>query len=97
MPLKNYTTSVSAERTVVEIMGILAAKGAKEILTEYDDSNCVSGLSFRVDTPRGRLPFRLPVDVDAVHRTRATNGPRGGKSPRGRPLRIMPATWLGGS
>lgn len=29
MPLKNYTTSVSAERTVVEIMGILAAKGLR--------------------------------------------------------------------
>lgn len=69
MPLKNYTTSVSAERTIGEIMEILAPKGAREILTAYDDSGKVIGLSWTVDTPRGKLAFRLPLNLDAVHRT----------------------------
>ena len=36
-------------------------------------------MSFRVDTPRGRLPFRLPVDVDAVHRTLSHQWAKGRK------------------
>ena len=43
--IKNYTTSVSAERTIGEIMGILASKGAREIMLEYDDEGQVNGLS----------------------------------------------------
>ena len=76
-PLKNYTTSVSAERTIGEIMEILAPKGAREILTAYDDSGQVSGLSWTVDTPRGKLTFRLPLNLEAVRRTLAEQSEAG--------------------
>lgn len=66
MPLKNYSTRVPAEKTTQEIMAILAIKGAREILAEYDDTGAVEGLSFRIDTPSGRLPFRLPVNLHGV-------------------------------
>ncbi len=69
MPLKNYTTKVSAERTAADIIVLLTTKGAREILMEYDDENHISALSFRVETPRGKLTFRLPVNVEAVRRT----------------------------
>ena len=69
MPLKNYSTSIPAEKSIQQIMKILASHGAREILMEYDHSGQANGLSWRVETPHGKLPFRLPVNVDAVHRT----------------------------
>ena len=71
MPLKNYGTSVSPERSTQQIMSLLAVKGAREILLEYDGIGQIAGLSWRVDTPHGNLPFRLPVNVEAVQRTLA--------------------------
>ena len=68
MPLLNYTTKVPAEKTAGEIMGLLARQGASEIMMVYD-SGTVTGISWRINTPNGVLPFRLPVDevaVDAV-------------------------------
>ncbi|GAI18091.1 unnamed protein product, partial [marine sediment metagenome] len=35
MPLLNYSTSISAQKTVGEIMGLLAGHGAKAILMNY--------------------------------------------------------------
>ena len=69
MPLKNYSTSVPAEKTVAEIISILSKHGAREILMEYDDAGNVEGVRFRVDTPHGKLPFTLPLKLEAVHRT----------------------------
>jgi len=41
MALKNYTTSISVEKTLSEIQGKLAYVGAKRIMTEYDDTGNV--------------------------------------------------------
>ena len=65
MPLLNYTTTISADKTVAEIQKKLASHGATAILCEYDNGR-VKALSFRVETPHGILPFRLPVDYGAV-------------------------------
>lgn len=46
MALKNYTTSISVEKTLSEIQGKLAYVGAKRIMTEYDDTGNVVALSF---------------------------------------------------
>lgn len=42
MPLKNYTSSVSASRSISQIEAKLAAKGATHIIKEYDDGRVVS-------------------------------------------------------
>lgn len=68
MALKNYTTEVSAQKTVGEIQNILAAHRASAILTEYDDAGKVTALSFKVKTPGGIRPFRLPVNTEAVYK-----------------------------
>jgi hypothetical protein len=77
MPLLNYTTEVSAERSVAEIQSKLAKAGAWSILHEYQrGTGELIGLSFQIDTQFGPMAFRLPANIDAVakilikHRTR---------------------------
>lgn len=65
-PLLNYTTSINPQKTVGEIMGILAGHGARAILMNYSDDGSIEALSFQIDTAQGRVGIRLPVDPDAV-------------------------------
>lgn len=64
--LLNYTTSIPVEKTVGEIEKMLADSGAQKILKEYDGSGSVTSISFIIDTEKGVLPFRLPMNVRAV-------------------------------
>lgn len=67
MPLLNYTTSISADKTVAEIQSKLAKAGAWQILHEYQrGTGELIGLSFRIDTQFGPMAFRLPANIDAV-------------------------------
>lgn len=68
MPIKNYTTKVSAVQTVGEIQGILAAHGAKRVMMDYDDDGRVTAVTFALkcrDTLQG---FRLEAKVAGVLR-----------------------------
>lgn len=66
MALKNYTTTISSEKTIAEIQTILAKHKAKAILTEYDDYGQVVALSFKIETPQGILGIRLPAKQEKV-------------------------------
>ena len=66
MPIANYTTSIEALKTVGEIQGILVGHGARQILINYAADKTIESLSFIVETPHGELPFRLPVNANAV-------------------------------
>jgi len=79
--LLNYTTQIEAIKTTGEIQGILAAHGAKSILTEYSDDGSVEALSFMILTPQGDVAIRLPVDPDAVLKV-LTQQNRLGRVPR---------------
>lgn len=74
MAIKNYTTTIAAEKTLMEIQKALASHKAKAILTEYDDEGIVTHVSFKIETRHGLLPFRLPANIDGVqaclHRNR---------------------------
>jgi hypothetical protein len=63
MPLLNYTTTIAAGKTVLEIQSILAKSGAKAILAEYEKGEVVA-LSFVIRTQFGDRPFKLPVDTE---------------------------------
>jgi len=65
-PLFRYTTEVDSKKTAGEIQSILAAHGATAILTEYNERGEVCAIAFRVKTSHGEMPFKLPVNVDAV-------------------------------
>jgi len=66
MPIANYTTSIEALKTVGEIQGILVGHGARQILINYAADKTIESLSFIVETPDGPIPFRLPVNANAV-------------------------------
>lgn len=65
MPIKNYTTKISAHKTVGEITGILAEHGAKRIAQDYDNGKVVA-VCFVIDTPFGEQAVRLPANVEKV-------------------------------
>jgi len=64
-PIANYTTTVTALKSIGEIQGILVAHGATRILTDYKDGDAV-GLAFMVNTAHGEVPFRIPANIDRV-------------------------------
>lgn len=66
MPLLNYTTGVDAQKSIAEIMGMLARAKSIATMTEYDGFGNVSAISFKVKTAVGVLAFRLPGDVSQV-------------------------------
>lgn len=69
MPILNYTTSVSAEKTISEIQAGLAKAGAQQITTDYAAGLPVA-VAFLINVEHGGrmqlVAFRLPSDVDGV-------------------------------
>lgn len=63
--IANYSTTVTALKSIGEIQGILVAHGAKSILMDYENSEPI-GLSFIIATPYGDTPFRLPANIDRI-------------------------------
>lgn len=63
--IANYSTTVTALKSIGEIQGILIAHGAKHILMDYNSGEPI-GLSFIVETPYGDTPFKLPASIDRV-------------------------------
>lgn len=63
--LANYTTTVTAQRSITEIQNILVAHGARHILEDYEDERPV-GLAFIIATPYGDMAFRLPANIERV-------------------------------
>ena len=68
MPIANFSTTVAANKTVMEIQSMLVKYGAKQILTKYGDDGELSALSFVIDTPYGPMPFQLPANTAKVQR-----------------------------
>ena len=66
MPLLNYTTTVSADKTAGQIVAILVRKGASAVLMNYDGHGCVTAISWKVNTPHGQLPFTLPINQEKI-------------------------------
>lgn len=68
MPLKNYSTDISAMKSLGEIQGNLAAHEAVSIMINYNANREPESLSFIVPTRQGDLPFKLPSNVAAVQK-----------------------------
>lgn len=66
MALLNYSTKVEAEKTAGEIVRILVAHGAFQVLQDFDPAGKIIALSWKVRTRNGDLAFRLPVKPEAV-------------------------------
>lgn len=68
MPIKNYTTEISAERSMGEIQGMLRKVKVRSTYVTYGDDGEPRGLAFEVDTVWGRRSYLLPADVENVRR-----------------------------
>ena len=68
MPILNYTTTVSVEKTVSEIQQRLVKHKAQAVLSEYDDEGILTHVSFRLMTAYGVISFRLPANIQGVHK-----------------------------
>lgn len=62
MALKNYTTTVPVEKTLMETQYLLSKAGASRIMTEYDDTGNIVALSFQLKVGEDFIAFSLPTD-----------------------------------
>lgn len=65
MGLKNYTTKVDANQTIMEIEVLLVKFGASDIWKKYD-GGIVVALNFAIDTEYGKMPFLLPLKIQEI-------------------------------
>ena len=65
--IPNYSTAIAPMTTVGQIMGMLAAHGAKGLQVHMDRGQ-VLGVDFALDTAYGTRAFRLPVNVEGAYR-----------------------------
>jgi hypothetical protein len=65
--IKNYTTEIPVEKTLVEIHKLLAENGARGIATEYDEQGNIKDVFFKIILHEKELPFRLPAKPDNVY------------------------------
>lgn len=65
MPLLNYTTKISTDKTIAEIHKMLVKAGADSILNEYANG-LISAVSFRMNIEGNMAGFRLPADWQPV-------------------------------
>ncbi len=74
MPILNYTTSIDAEKTATEIQKILVRHGARQVLMDYNEDGVMSSISFQIKTECGPIHFRLPVNIEGVHKVLTNEG-----------------------
>jgi len=63
MPLKNYTSYVTARKSIERIESELAKHGARQILKKYTTDGKVSALCFMMEIDGRNVPFRVPALV----------------------------------
>lgn len=67
MPILNYTTTVAAHRSIMEIQSMLAARGASKIMIDYAGSQPVA-VSFQLLLNDKLVAFRLPCNHEGILR-----------------------------
>lgn len=65
MAILNYTTSVPVDRTMGELVALLANHGASRVGAYYEAGTPV-GLGFAIATDFGLRSFDLPANIDGV-------------------------------
>ena len=64
--IKNFSTSISVEKTISEIERMLAKYGATKIMKEFDDEGNPKVLAFMIASSKGELPIKLPIQVHKI-------------------------------
>ncbi len=66
MPILNYTTTISVQKTAGEIQEILARAGARTVVIEYGADRTPEAISFQVEMNGRLVSFRLPSQWHGV-------------------------------
>lgn len=66
MALKNYTTTIKIEKTMMEIEKILSEHGATHIFKMYQEKRPVA-LAFKLLIDDNLIPFKLPMEEDKIY------------------------------
>lgn len=74
MPIKNYTTKISAKKTASEIQEILAEHGARKIMIDYSDKGVPECISFGMNTPGGFRSYQFPANIPGMAAALAAQG-----------------------
>jgi len=78
--VKNYTTSIKAEKTISEIEQILVKFNAQGIYKEYQGQR-VSSIMFFIVKDNQKIPFKLPMSLEKS-RTVVVKAVNAGKLPQ---------------
>lgn len=77
MALKNYTTKVPANRSIMEIQEMLQKHGATGVLTEYEkDTGRIAAISFQIEVAGQKWGFRLPMQWREAQKAMIAEGNR---------------------
>lgn len=63
--IKNYTSTLSLNKSLTKIQKLLANKGAEKIMIDYKDGEPI-GIAFAISTPKGTMPIKLPSRFENV-------------------------------
>jgi hypothetical protein len=63
MAVRNYTTEIKVEKTLMEIEAILIKFGARGTYKEYQGSR-VSSLMFFIERDGQKIPFKIPMSLE---------------------------------
>lgn len=64
--IKNFSTTISIEKTISEIELMLSKYGATKIMKEYDVEGHPITLVFGIMTENGEMPVKLPVRTEKI-------------------------------
>lgn len=64
--IKNFSTTIAAESTILEIEKMLAKSGAMKIMKEFDEKGRPFRLAFSIMTKAGEMPVKLPIDLNGL-------------------------------
>lgn len=68
------STKIPAEKTASEVSSLLASYGATKIMIDYQDKQAVA-LTFAVVISDRIVPFKLPINADALFKTMQKSRP----------------------
>lgn len=64
--IKNFSTSIPVEKTVMEIERLLGKFGASKVMKEFDNEGNPEILTFIILTEKGEIPIRLPLNYPKI-------------------------------
>lgn len=67
MNIKNYTSEVPADRSILELENTLIKMGATAISKEYENGK-ITCINFAIINDKNKIPFKLPARIGAIRK-----------------------------